>query len=241
MPDAVEPFRDAVQQEAPDEAVRGQGHGAVGRPVAGLRHRLAPAEGDGVAVEGQQPGIGDGDAMGVAREIPDHGLGAVERPFRVDLPACMADLLHLAGEGAGVREMRDGPVEGEPPVSMGLGELLDEAPPEAAREHLDGGEEPVAPDLPFAGGDAEPGVRHQAVQVRMPIHPLVPGVQHGGSAGPGGEARGIGADGAQGLGGDPEEDVEDRPSVLQRDPGDRPGQREDDMEVRDRQDAAGLP
>ena len=75
----------------------------------------------------------------------------------------------------------------------------------------------------------------------MPVHPQVPGVQHGGSAGPGAEARGIGADGAQGLGGGPEEDVEDRPAVLQRDPGDRPGQREDDMEVRDRQDAAGLP
>ncbi len=66
----------------------------------------------------------------------------------------------------------------------------------------------------------------------MPVHPLVPGVQHGGSAGPGAEARGIGADGAQGLGGGPEEDVEDRPAVLQR---------EDDMEVRDRQDAVGLP
>ena len=75
----------------------------------------------------------------------------------------------------------------------------------------------------------------------MPVYPLVPRVQHGGSAGPGAEARGIGADGAQGLGGGPEEDVEDRPAVLQRDPGDRPGQREDDMEVRDRQDAAGLP
>ena len=137
--------------------------------------------------------------------------------------------------------MRDGSVEGEPPVGMGLGEILDEVPPEAAREHLDGGEEPVAPDLPFAGGDVEPGVRHQAVQVRMPVHPQVLGVQHGGSAGPGAEARGIGADGAQGLGGGPEEDVEDNPAVLQRDPGDRPRQREDDMEVRDRQDAAGLP
>ena len=66
MPDSVEPFRDAVQQEALDEAVRGQGHGAVGRPVAGLRHRLAVAEGDGLAVEGEYPGIGDGNTMGVA-------------------------------------------------------------------------------------------------------------------------------------------------------------------------------
>ena len=64
MPDAEEPFRDAAKQEAPEEVVCSQCHGAVGQPAAGLRHQLAPAEGDGLAVEGQCPGIGDGNTMG---------------------------------------------------------------------------------------------------------------------------------------------------------------------------------
>jgi hypothetical protein len=40
-----------------------------------------PLEGDAVVVDRDQAPVGNGDAVGVAREIAQHFLGATERPF----------------------------------------------------------------------------------------------------------------------------------------------------------------
>ena len=40
---------------------------------------VLPLEGDAGLVGGDQPAVGDGDAMGVARQIGEHGLGSAER------------------------------------------------------------------------------------------------------------------------------------------------------------------
>ena len=47
---------------------------------------IAPAKGDLVIDEGDQPMVGDGHAMGVAAEIVQHEFGATEGPFQVDHP-----------------------------------------------------------------------------------------------------------------------------------------------------------
>jgi hypothetical protein len=54
-----------VQQEAPDELVSVEGHDFLAIVVA----IVFPAKGDRVVVDPGQPGVGDGDAMGVAAEI----------------------------------------------------------------------------------------------------------------------------------------------------------------------------
>ena len=64
--DAVEPCGQAMQQEASDEGLGGQADASIARRITCFRHRLAVAEGDGIAVEGEDPGIGDGDAVGIA-------------------------------------------------------------------------------------------------------------------------------------------------------------------------------
>src|SRR5206468_1357371 len=67
VPDAMEPLRQDVQHEAPDELARGHGHGLVARrsfdPV------ILDLERHALLVGAHQPAVGDGDAVGVAGEI----------------------------------------------------------------------------------------------------------------------------------------------------------------------------
>ena len=66
-------------------------------------------------------------------------------------------------------------------------------------------------------------------------HRRAPGVEHGGDADAGAEMLGIGGDREQRLGGGPEQQVVDHRLVLIGDVGDLGRQREDDVEVADRQ------
>ena len=80
------------------------------------RHRLPavgpvdavvlPAEGDAVVVGRDQTAVGDGDAMGVAREIAQHLLGPRERLLAVDHPFDLAQRRQEALEGSFVGERR---------------------------------------------------------------------------------------------------------------------------------------
>jgi hypothetical protein len=67
--DAVEAMRQDVDEEAADELVGCEGHDLL--PFATLGAIVLPLEGDAVAVERNQPAVGDGDAMGVAREAAE--------------------------------------------------------------------------------------------------------------------------------------------------------------------------
>ena len=71
--DAMEALRQHVDQEAPDELVGGQRHDLVaGWPFDPV---VLVFEGDAIVVGDEQPTIGDGDAMGVARQVAQHCLG----------------------------------------------------------------------------------------------------------------------------------------------------------------------
>ena len=136
------------------------------------------AHGDGAAVEGDDSGIGDGDPVGVAGEVADDGLGSVEGPLGVDIPLDRARLAQHGLEGLAVGEVGDGAVEGE----IGLRQVLEEAVAEEACQDADRGEEVGGARLPRPGVDVEAAVGDEAVEVGMPFHLLVPGVQHGGAA-----------------------------------------------------------
>ncbi len=152
---------------------------------------------------------------------------------RVDVPGDRACFLQHLLEGLAVGEVGDGAVEGE------LGQFLEEAVAEEGCEDADRSEEVGGPRLPRSGVDIEAAVGNEAVDVGMPLHLLVPGVEHGGAADVSGEASGIGADGLDGVGGTMEQDVEHGLSVLEGDLCDGPGQGEDDVEVG--QDMGRLP
>ena len=71
--------------EAADELLRRERHHAL--PLRTLAAVVFVAEGDAGLVVGDQTLIGDGDPVGVAREIGEHGLGAGERRLGVDHPS----------------------------------------------------------------------------------------------------------------------------------------------------------
>ena len=76
MADAVEAFGQDVQEETADELIGVEGHGLV---VYGVTAVILVPEGDSVVVIGDEPGIGDGDAVGIAAEVLEHGLGPSEQ------------------------------------------------------------------------------------------------------------------------------------------------------------------
>ena len=86
--DAMEALGQHVDQEATDELVGRQRHRLVA--ARSLDPIVLVLEGDVVLVGGQQPAIGDRDAVGVARQIAQHLLGSGERLFRVDHPIDLA-------------------------------------------------------------------------------------------------------------------------------------------------------
>ena len=67
MSDPVKPAWQNVYQKAADELMTVEGHGAV--TIRSLAPIIFPLEDDVVAVGRQQPTIGDGDSVCVAREI----------------------------------------------------------------------------------------------------------------------------------------------------------------------------
>ena len=70
--DAMEAAGQHVQEKAADELGRVERHGL--EPVAAFDPVVLPFEGDARLVERDQPGVGDGDAVGVAREIGEDGF-----------------------------------------------------------------------------------------------------------------------------------------------------------------------
>ena len=82
--DAVQAFWQHVDEEAADELVCAERHLLVS--IAAVDAIIFPLEGDAALVEGNQAAVGDGDAVGVARQIGQHRLGSAEWPFCVDDP-----------------------------------------------------------------------------------------------------------------------------------------------------------
>jgi hypothetical protein len=76
MANAVEAVGQDVHQKAADDLGGVERHGP--EPVAAFDAVVLPFEGDARVVEGDEPGIGDRDAMGVTREVGENGLGSGE-------------------------------------------------------------------------------------------------------------------------------------------------------------------
>jgi len=100
--DAVEALGQDVEQEAADELVRRERHGLVA--IAPFEPIVLPCEGDAVVVGRDQATVGDRDAVGVARQIGEHGLRSGERSLGVDEPPRRPERGEEGGEGIGVGE-----------------------------------------------------------------------------------------------------------------------------------------
>ena len=77
MTDAVEAMRQDVDHESSDELGGSERHDLLALATFGAI--VLPSEGDAGAVAGDQPAVGDGDAVGIARQIGQRGLWPAKR------------------------------------------------------------------------------------------------------------------------------------------------------------------
>jgi hypothetical protein len=99
----VEAFGQDVDEEAADELTGGKRHSLVSRAAVGAV--ILVPEGDAIFVERDQPAVGDGDAVGVARQIGEHRLGAAERGLCLDISGDPAQWRQVGGESLAVGEV----------------------------------------------------------------------------------------------------------------------------------------
>ena len=231
--DAMEPARQAVQQEAADELVGAERHHllTVWRGAA----IILVAERDAALAEPEETAVRDGDPVGVARQIGEHGLGTGERRLGIDHPALLAHWRQVAQQRAPVSKRCQLAEEGELTGIVQRQQPGEEQAAEECTQHSHRKEESRAGGYPSLPVQRDAASRHDHVDVRMVGHGRTPGVKHGGDADPGAEMPGIGGDGQHRLRGGLEQQVVEERLVGERDLGDLGGQREHDMEVTDRQ------
>src|ERR1700674_2174941 len=84
MADAMEAVWQHMDEEAADELAGRERHDLVARrPIGAI---ILVLEGDADVVAGDQPAVGDGDAVGIARQIGEHRLRSAERLLGIDHP-----------------------------------------------------------------------------------------------------------------------------------------------------------
>ena len=102
MADAMEAFRQDVHQEAADELVCRECHELV--PLGTLDPVVLVFERDAHRVRCDQAAIGDGDAMRVAREVRENGIGSAEWLLRINHPFRSPERDEEGGKRVGISE-----------------------------------------------------------------------------------------------------------------------------------------
>src|SRR5260370_11973199 len=92
----MEAAREDVNEKAADEHADGKRHRLLA--IAPLDPIIFPFERDSAVLQRDQPAVGDGDAMGVAGEIGQHGLGPAERSLGIDDPFGLAERIDTRTE-----------------------------------------------------------------------------------------------------------------------------------------------
>jgi len=77
-----------VKQEAAQELMSGNRHNLL-LAAMGV---VSPAEGDAIVLEGHEPMVGDGDAMGIAGQVVENVFGTAKGRLGVDHPVLAEQL-----------------------------------------------------------------------------------------------------------------------------------------------------
>jgi len=170
--DAVETVGQDMEEEPADELSRLQPH-HLGRAAIVI---VLPGEGDMGLVEGDEAGVGDGDAMGVAAEIGEHLGGAAEGLLGVNDPVDPPHGGETFGEGRRIGERRKFAEEAEVASCEGRRQPLEEQPPEQPRERLDRQKEVRTARDPARPIGREAAARDDAMEMGMMGQRLAPGV-----------------------------------------------------------------
>jgi hypothetical protein len=222
------------QTESADAMDAAQGHVleiAAKKLAGGQRHELALAvstiavgEGDGAVVAGGDGLVGQSGAVHVASEVVENDVGASDG-LREHDPALVPRNLWQAQAGHGGASVRE------------------EASSEELRQGVDRHEEGLAPlgrRPPRAAIGRDPAGGDEQVDVRMPLERAGPGVEHGEGADAPAEPVRISAQRCERIEGGAEERAEEGSLVLAHGAAKLGWEREDDVEVRHRQEQGSL-
>jgi len=126
-----------MEQESAQELIDSQSHEPFLVAVGGI----SPAEGDVVFGECDQPGVGDGDAMGAGAEIAQYMFRSAEGALGVNDPVVAEQYSQPCGEGARMSQRQKFAVKLKLTSMEGVAESGDELAAEDAAEHADEQEE----------------------------------------------------------------------------------------------------
>jgi len=126
-----------MEQKAAQELIDGQSH----EPLLVAVRGIAPAEGDVASGESDQPGVRNGDAMGVGAEIAQHMFRAAEGRLGVNDSVKAEQYPQPCGERTRFGEWQEAAVELKLTSMKCVAESSDELAAEDAAEHADGQKE----------------------------------------------------------------------------------------------------
>src|SRR5665213_4217882 len=221
-----------MNQKAPDELVRVKSHDA--RLLFAFAAIVLPLKTHLAVSDIENAVIGDRHAMRVAARITEHLTRAAERMFRVNHPFGFFHGSKIPCERGLVFERFGFPEELQLTVPESFTESCGKHTAEQARENAYGQKETgTAGDPLVIRGEAAAG--DDEVYVRMMRQILSPRMKDAEEADLGAEMFRIARDGEQRFGGGAEENAVNDFFVMEGDAGKLVGNREDDMEVFDRQ------
>src|SRR6202051_4642357 len=170
--------------------------------------------------------------MGIAAEIGQHLLGAAERGLGVDYPVDAAELAEMTFEGLRFGKISELTEELQLAGAEAVLQFPQEQSAEQPREHAHRQEEAGATSDPAGAVERGPATWNHAMDVRMMLQGLTPGVENHGHAELGAEMPGISRNGGECLGRRAEQGRVDGGLVLERDFADRRRAGGDDIKTR---------
>ena len=213
VPDAHETAWQHMQQKTAQKLLGRQRQQPLFVSVCGI----APAECDLLILHGDEASIRDCYPVGICAQIAKDLLRSAESRLRINHPAQGEQLTDEALKQAALRPVPEAAMESQPARSLSLPESFDELAAEHRAENIVGEEEAkVAGAHPVRMVRRESAGNHHAVNMRMMLQFLVPGMEHAEEADLGSEVPGIGSDLDQRPGTGAEQQSVDHFFVLQR-------------------------
>ena len=173
LTDADEASRQKVLSETAEELVRRKGH----LPLLVAMSVVLRAEGDALAIEGQQAVIADCHAMRIRPEIAKHLSGFAKCGFRVYHPILLEERIDKSGQTLRILQFGDQSRKDELSLLVRHAQSIHELGAEHGTERVDGQEEVVFRVNPVFMVRGESTCWNQAVYVGMKEQVLSPGVQ----------------------------------------------------------------
>ena len=145
---AVQALGQNMEEKAADEFGAGERHGFG--PITALAAIVFVAESDSALIMSEQSTIGDGDPMGIARQIAQYGIGAGEGTLGVDDPVGALQRHEPVAEGLGIAECAVGFKKAQLIGAVKRLKPAQEQAPKQPREHPHGQEKARLTTVPLS-------------------------------------------------------------------------------------------